>query len=48
MTHAAVYDPSLLQNETKNEITTVAGGNTLTIPGIVKDITNAVYNISSG
>ena len=48
MTHAAVYDPSLLQNETKNEITTVASGNTLTIPGIVKDITNAVYNISSG
>jgi hypothetical protein len=48
MTHAAIYDPSLLQNETKNEITTVSGGNTLTIPGIVKDITGATYNISSG
>ena len=48
MTHAAVYDPSLLQNETKNQITSVSGGNTLSIPGIVKDITNATYNITSG
>jgi len=48
MTHAAVYDPSLLQNETKNQIASVSGGNTLSIPGIVKDITNATYNITSG
>ena len=48
MTHAAVYDPSLLQNETKNQITSVSGGNTIVVPGIVKDVTNAVYNINSG
>ena len=48
MTHAAVYDPSLLQPEQKVGITTVSGGNTINIPGVVKSVTNATYDISSG
>jgi len=48
MTHAAVYDPSLLQPESKVGITTVTGGNTIAIPEIIKNVSNATYNISSG
>lgn len=48
MTHAAVYDPSLLQPEYKAGITTVSGGNTIAIPNIIKNVSNATYNISSG
>jgi len=48
MTHAAVYDPSLLQSEQKVGITTVSGGDTINIPGVVKSVTNATYDISSG
>jgi hypothetical protein len=48
MTHAAVYDTSLLQPEQKVGITTVSGGNTINIPGVVKSVTNATYDISSG
>ena len=48
MTHAAVYDPSLLQPEQKVAITTVSGGNTINIPSVVKSITNATYDINSG
>jgi hypothetical protein len=48
MTHAAVYDPSLLQPEYKVGIATVSGGNTLQIPGISKSISGATYNIDTG
>ena len=53
MTHAAVYDPSLLQPEQKVGITTVTDGggaaaDTISIPGVVKSVTNATYDISSG
>ena len=48
MTHAGVYDPSLLQNETKVGITTVSGGNTLSVPDIVRNVSNAVYDIDTG
>ena len=53
MTHAAVYDPSLLQPEQKVGITTVTDGggasaDTINIPGVVKSVTNATYDISSG
>lgn len=48
MTHAAVYDPSLLQPEYKVGIATVSGGNTLQIPGISKGISGATYDINTG
>jgi len=48
MTHAAVYDPSLLQPEYKVGITTVSGGNTINIPDVVKRVSNATYDINSG
>ena len=48
MTHAAVYDPSLLQPEYKVGITTVSGGNTINIPDVVKSVSNATYDINSG
>ena len=48
MTHAAVYDPSLLQPEQKVGITTVSGGNTINVPGVVKSVQNATYDINSG
>ena len=48
MTHAAVYDPSLLQPEQKVGITTVSGGNTINVPGVVKNVSNATYDINSG
>jgi len=48
MTHAAVYDTSLLQPEQNVGITTVSGGNTINIPDVVKRVTNATYDINSG
>ena len=48
MTHAAVYDPSLLQKETKIGVTTVTGGNTLQAPDVVIGVSTASYNINSG
>ena len=48
MSHAAVYDPSLLQPEYKAGITTVSGGNTIAIPSIIKNVSGATYNIDSG
>lgn len=48
MTHAAVYDTSLLQPEQNVGITTVSGGNTINIPDVVKSVTNATYDINSG
>jgi hypothetical protein len=48
MTHAAVYDPSLLQSESQVGITSVTGGNTISIAGLGKTITNATYDISTG
>jgi len=48
MTHAAVYDPSLLQKETKIGVTSVTGGNTLQAPDVVIGVSTASYNINSG
>ena len=56
MTHAAVYDPSLLQDEQNYSFTTDVSENELhfdvssgsPVTGIGKSITNAVYDISSG
>lgn len=48
MTHAGVYDPSLLQNETQYTINSVSNGNMLTLSGLAVSVTNAVYNITSG
>ena len=48
MTHAAVYDPSLLQKETKIEVSSVSGGNTLNAPNVVIGVSTASYNINSG
>ena len=48
MTHAAVYDPSLLQPEYKVEITSVDSGNQINIPDVVKSVSNATYDINSG
>ena len=49
MTHAGVYDPSLLQEETLNKISeTDASADSITVVGLGRTITNATYNISSG
>ena len=53
MTHAAVYDTSLLQSEQKVGITTVTDGggaaaDIINIPGVIKSVTNATYDINSG
>jgi len=48
MTHAAVYDQSLLQPELKAGISSVYGGNILSFVGLAKSITNAVYDINTG
>lgn len=48
MTHAAVYDPSLLQDETQVGITSVYGGNIISMVGLAKSVTNATYNIDTG
>ena len=48
MTHAGCYDPSLLQPEHKVGITSIFNGNTISMAGLAKSITNAVYNINTG
>ena len=48
MTHAAVYDASLLQNESQVGISTVTGGNTLSIAGLGKTISNVTYDNTTG
>ena len=48
MTHAAVYDPSLLQNESQVGITSVYNSNTISLAGLAKSITNATYNNTTG
>jgi len=48
MTHAAVYDPSLLQDEYQVGITSVFGGNIISMAGLAKTVSNATYNIDTG
>ena len=49
MTHAAMYDPTLLQPETKNEIENIiASGNKITLPGLGKLISNVGYSTVTG
>ena len=48
MTHAGVYDPSLLQNESQIGITSIYNGNTISLAGLAKSITNATYDIGTG
>lgn len=48
MTHAGVYDESLLQDESLVGITSVYNGSTISIAGLGKTITNAVYDITTG
>lgn len=48
MTHAAVYDPSLLQDESRVGITSVYSGNTISMAGLAVSVTNASYDITTG
>ena len=48
MTHAAVYDESLLQPRYEVGISSIYNGNTISLTGLAKSITNAVYNIENG
>ena len=54
MSHAGVYDPSLLQKEHKKEITSVTSGAANPVftfgvnSGIAASVTNAVYDINTG
>ena len=48
MTHAGVYDPSILQPESKVSISTVSSGYVLEIPDVAKQITHTTYNIQTG
>ena len=48
MTHAAVYDESLLQPKHEVGITSVTNGHTLGLVGLAQSVTNAVYNIDTG
>ena len=48
MTHAAVYDESLLQPKHEVGITSITNGHTLGLVGLAQSITNAVYNINTG
>ena len=48
MTHAGVYDPSLLQTEHQVGITSVFDSRVISCAGLAKSITNAVYNITTG
>jgi hypothetical protein len=48
MTHAAVYDPSLLQNESQVGIKSVYNGNIISLVGLAISITNATYSASTG
>ena len=48
MTHAGMYDPSLLQPKSTIGITTITNGETIYCTGLTTSITNAVYNHESG
>jgi len=48
MTHAGVYDPSLLQNEYQVGITSIFNSSVISLAGLAKTVTNAVYNINNG
>lgn len=48
MTHAGVYDPSLLQNESQVAITSITSGNVVSLAGLGKSVSNAVYNNTTG
>ena len=48
MTHAGVYDESLLQPKHEVGITSVTNGDTLYLVGLAQSVTNAVYNIDTG
>ena len=48
MTHAGVYDPSILQPESKVSISTVSSRYVLEIPDSAKQITHTTYNIQTG
>ena len=48
MSHAAVYDPSLLQDESQVGITSIYKGNTISLAGLAVSISNVVYNNTTG
>lgn len=48
MTHAGVYDPSLLQNESQVAITSITSGNVVSLAGLGKSVSNAVYDNTTG
>ncbi len=48
MTHAGVYDPSLLQNESQTGITSIYNGNIISLAGLAKGITTATYSNETG
>ena len=48
MTHAAMYDPSLLQDESQVGITSIFNGNIISISGLGKTVSNAVYDNTTG
>jgi hypothetical protein len=48
MTHAGVYDPSLLQNESQVAITSITSGNVVSLVGLAKSVSNAVYDNTTG
>jgi len=48
MTHAGVYDESLLQPKHEVGITSIFDGNVISMVGLAKSITNAVYDNSTG
>jgi hypothetical protein len=48
MTHAGVYDPSLLQNESQVAITSITSGTVVSLAGLAKSVSNAVYDNTTG
>jgi len=48
MTHAAVYDESLLQPKHEVGITSITAGNVISMAGLANSVTNAVYNNVTG
>ena len=48
MTHAGVYDPSLLQNESQVAITSITSGSVVSLAGLAKSVSNAVYDNTTG
>ena len=48
MTHAGVYDASILQPEHKVGVTSIYDGNVVSSVGLAKTISNVVYDINTG